>query len=60
MATISGLLFFTILWLSGYTSLISIVEPVYAALRDKFGFTRRMTVTGATICIYIDRLVICL
>ncbi len=48
-AAIFGLVFFVVLWLAGYTSLISIVEPVYAALRDKFGFTRRMTVTGVTI-----------
>lgn len=49
MAAIFGLIFFMVLWLAGYTSLISIVEPVYVALRDKFGFTRRMTVTGVAI-----------
>jgi len=41
-----GTLFFIVLWLAGYTSLISIVEPVYTALKDKFGIPRKKAVSG--------------
>ncbi len=49
IASLFGIMFFVILWLAGYTSLISIVEPMYAALHEKFGFTRSKTVTYVTI-----------
>ena len=48
-SAVFGTIFFIILWLAGYTSLISIVEPMYAALRDKFGVTRRATVTAISV-----------
>ncbi len=47
-SAIFGTIFFVILWLAGYTSLLSIAEPVYAALRDKFGVTRKAAVAGIT------------
>ncbi len=40
-----GTIFFIILWLAGYTSLLSIVEPVYGAIRDKFGVSRKVGVS---------------
>ena len=57
VAAVFGLIFFIVLWLAGYTSLISIIEPVYAALRDKFGVTRRQTVTAVTILSFIIGLI---
>ncbi len=57
VAAVFGLIFFLVLWLAGYTSLISIIEPVYAALRDKFGVTRRQTVTAVTIISFIIGLI---
>jgi len=42
---IFGALFFIILWLAGYTSLLSIVEPIYGAIRDKFVVSRRVGVS---------------
>jgi len=50
---IFGTIFFVILWLAGYTSLISIIEPVYAALRDKFGISRKKGVTVISLLAYI-------
>jgi len=50
---IFGTIFFIILWLAGYTSLISIIEPVYAALRDKFGISRKKGVTAISLLAYI-------
>ena len=41
-----GALFFGSLTLAGLTSLISILKVIIAALRDKFGWTRRATVFG--------------
>lgn len=41
-----GALFFGALTLAGLTSLISILEVVIAAIRDKFGWTRRGAVLG--------------
>lgn len=38
-----GVLFFGSLFLAGITSLISIIEVVFAALADKFGWSRRTT-----------------
>jgi len=40
-----GTIFFVILWLAGYTSLLSIVEPVYGAIRDKFRISRKVGVS---------------
>jgi len=42
----SGALFFGALTLAGLTSLISILEVVIAAIRDKFGLTRGQAVGG--------------
>jgi len=52
-----GTMFFVILWLAGYTSLISIIEPTYAALRDKFGISRKKGVTLISLLAYIISLV---
>ncbi len=48
-----GTIFFVILWLAGYTSLISIVEPVYASFRDKLGVDRKTGVTVITLLSFI-------
>lgn len=53
VAAVFGTIFFIILWLAGYTSLISIVEPVHAALNEKFGTSRKFNVTLITILSYI-------
>ncbi len=53
VAAVFGTMFFVILWLAGYTSLISIVEPVHAALNEKFGTSRKFNVTLITILSYI-------
>ena len=53
VAAVFGTIFFIILWLAGYTSLISIVEPVHAALNEKFGTSRKLNVTLITILSYI-------
>lgn len=54
---IFGTIFFIILWLAGYTSLISIVEPIYAALRDKFGISRRTGVTLVSAIMFIGSII---
>ncbi len=41
-SAVFGTIFFVILWLAGYSSLLSIIEPVYTAIRDKFGARRRL------------------
>ncbi|MGO1412317.1 sodium-dependent transporter [Microbacterium sp.] len=53
-----GALFFGSLTLAGLTSLISILEVVIAALRDKFGWTRRGTVLGFGVPLAVISLVL--
>ena len=50
---IFGTIFFIILWLAGYTSLISIIEPVYKAFNDKFGIPRKKGITAVSVLAYI-------
>ncbi|NPA75563.1 MAG: sodium-dependent transporter [Euryarchaeota archaeon] len=45
-AILFGTLFFLTLWLAGYTSLMSNVEPMYAALRDKFHAPRKKAISA--------------
>jgi len=54
---IFGTLFFIILWLAGYTSLISIIEPVYRAFSDKFGISRKKGITAVCVLAYIISLI---
>ncbi len=49
MAIAFGSVFFITLWLAGYTSLMSNIEPMYSALKDKFNAPRKKTVTILTI-----------
>ena len=48
-----GTIFFVILWLAGYTSLLSIVEPVYAGIRDKFGVGRKLGVSIVSLLMFL-------
>ncbi|MGO1839001.1 MAG: sodium-dependent transporter, partial [Candidatus Microbacterium stercoravium] len=50
----SGALFFGALTLAGLTSLISILEVVIAAIRDKFGLTRGQAVGGVGVLALIS------
>lgn len=53
-----GVLFFGTLTLAGLTSLISILEVVIAAIRDKFGLTRGQAVGGIAILAIISILLL--
>ncbi len=54
----TGALFFGTLTLAGLTSLISILEVVIAAIRDKFGLTRAQAVGGIGIMAVISILLL--